>query len=72
MSFLSVSVLCPRAGVRVDNISSQERCSRADSGQITWLGHSMTGLTMAGGSRPARSQPAAVAASGRPTTARAR
>ena len=35
-------------------------------------GHSMTVLAMAGGSRPARSQPAAVAVSGTPTTMRTR
>jgi hypothetical protein len=35
-------------------------------------GHSMAALAIAGGSRPARSQPAAVAASGTPTTASAR
>ena len=35
-------------------------------------GHSITRLAMAGGSRPARSQPAAAAANGTPTTARAR
>jgi pimeloyl-ACP methyl ester carboxylesterase len=35
-------------------------------------GHSITVLAIAGGSRPARSQPAAAAQSGTPTTARAR
>ncbi len=35
-------------------------------------GHSMTVLAMAGGSRPASSHPAAVAASGTPMTARTR
>jgi hypothetical protein len=35
-------------------------------------GHSITGLAIAGGSRPARSQPATVAANGTPVTARRR
>jgi hypothetical protein len=34
--------------------------------------HSMTGLAIAGGSRPAMSHPAAAATSGTPTTARTR
>jgi hypothetical protein len=37
-----------------------------------WAGHSIAGRAIVGGSRPERSQPAAPAASGTPTTARAR
>lgn len=57
-----------RLGAAPSSLRLEQLECRRQAG--SWAGHSMTARAIVGGSRPARSQPAAAAATGIPTTIR--